>query len=43
MVALKYLTNFWITIKMFLINCEINLTLNWSQKGFIASNTAANQ
>ena len=28
MVALKYLSNFWKTIEMPLINCEINLTWN---------------
>ena len=29
MVSLKYLSNFWKTIEMPLINCEINLDLNW--------------
>ena len=28
MVALKYLSSFWKTIEMPLINCEINLTWN---------------
>ena len=27
MVPIKYLSNFWITLKMPLINCEINLIL----------------
>ena len=27
---LKYLSNFWRTLKMLLINCEINLILSWS-------------
>ena len=27
---LKYLSNFWRTLKMTLINCEINLILTWS-------------
>ena len=27
---LKYLSNFWRTLEMPLINCEINLRLNWS-------------
>ena len=27
---LKYLTNVWRTLKMSLINCELNLTLSWS-------------
>ena len=30
-VVLKYLSNFWRTLKMPLINCEINLDLNWSE------------
>ena len=29
-VLLKYLSNFWRTLKMLLINCEINLILSWS-------------
>ena len=28
-VPLKYLSNFWRTLEMPLINCEINLILNW--------------
>ena len=43
MVPLKYLSNFWKTLEMPLINCEINLILTWSEKCVIASNTAANQ
>ena len=31
MVPLKCLSNFWRTIEMPLINCEINLILTWSQ------------
>ena len=30
MVPLKYLRNFWITLEMPLINCEVELILNWS-------------
>ena len=30
-VSLKYLTNFWKTLDMPLINCEIALTLTWSE------------
>ena len=30
MVTLKYLSNFWRTLEMPLINCEVNLTLTWS-------------
>ena len=31
-VPLKYLSNFWRNLEMSLINCEINLDLNWSKK-----------
>ena len=30
MVPLKYLSNFWRTLEMLLINCEVNLILTWS-------------
>ena len=30
-VPLKYLSNFWRTLEMPLINCEINLILSWSR------------
>ena len=30
-VPLKYLSNFWRTLNMPLINCEINLILTWSE------------
>ena len=42
MVPLKYLSNFWRTLGMPLINCEINLILTWSANCVI-SNAAANQ
>ena len=42
MVALKYLNNFWRTLEMPLINCEINLSLTQSSN-FVISNVAANQ
>ena len=42
MVILKYLNNFWRTLDMSLIDCEINLMLTWS-KNCIISNAAANQ
>ena len=29
-VPLKYLSNFWRTLEMPLINCEVNLILTWS-------------
>ena len=41
-VPLKYLSYFWGTLEMSLINCEINLNLTWSEKCVIASNTAGN-
>ena len=31
MVPLKYLSNFWRTLEMPLINCEVELILNWSK------------
>ena len=42
MVPLKYLSNFWRTRKMQLINCEIILILTWSANCVI-SNAAAGQ
>ena len=30
MVPLKYLSNFWRTLEVPLINCEVNLILTWS-------------
>ena len=42
MVPLKYLRNFWRTLEMPLINCEITLDLNWSENCVIvATNVAA--
>ena len=32
MVPLKYLSNFWRTIAMLLINCEVSLKLTWSER-----------
>ena len=40
MIPLKYLSNFWRTVEMPLINCEINLDLNWSKNYIIATNNA---
>ena len=42
MVPLKYLSSFWRTFEMPLINCEINLILTWSANCVI-SNAPANQ
>ena len=43
MVPLKYLSNFWRTLEMPLINCEINLILTWPTNCFIVSTNIANQ
>ena len=43
MVPLKYLSNFWRTLEMPLINCEINLILTWSANFFIVSTNVAAQ
>ena len=43
MVPLKYLSNFWRTLEMPLINCEINLILTWSSTRVIVSTNIANQ
>ena len=40
--TLKYLSNFWRTLEMPLINCEINLILTWSANSVISS-AATNQ
>ena len=40
MVSLKYLSNFWRTLDMPLINCEISLHLKWSRKCVIVAGTA---
>ena len=39
MVPLKYLSNFWRTLEMPLINCEVNLILTWSSACFITNST----
>ena len=43
MVPLKYLSNFWRTLEMPSINCEINLILTWSENCVIDSTDVANQ
>ena len=43
MVSLKYLSNFWRTFQMPLINCEISLILTWSKNCFLVASTAVNQ
>ena len=36
-VALKCLSNFWRTFEIPLVNCEINLILNWSEDRVFSS------
>ena len=43
MVPLKYLSNFWRTLEMPLINCEVNLILTWSADCVIIYTNVANQ
>ena len=43
MVPLKYLSNFWRTLEMPLINCEINLILTWSSTCVLVSTNVQNQ
>ena len=43
MVPLKYLSNFWRTLEIPLINCEIELILDWSANCAIISTSNANQ
>ena len=43
MVPLKYLSNFWRTLEMPLINCEVNLILTWSSTCVLISTNAPNQ
>ena len=43
MLPLKYLSNFWITLEIPLINCEISPMLTWSKSCFLVADTAANQ
>ena len=43
MVPLKHLSNFWRTLEMPLINCEINLLLTWSASCVMVSTDVANQ
>ena len=43
MVPLKYFSNFWRTLEMPLINCEVNLILTWSADYAIIYTDVANQ
>ena len=40
-IPLKYLSNFWRTLEMSLINCEVNLILTWSKDCAITNSTGA--
>ena len=42
-IPLKCLSNFWRTIEMPLINCEVELILTWSENCVIISTNVANQ
>ena len=43
MVPRRYISNFWRTLEMPSINCEVNLILTWSSTCVIASVIVANQ
>ena len=43
MVPLKYLSNFWRTLEMPLINCEVNLILTWSSSCALIATAIQNQ
>ena len=42
-VPLKYLSNFWRTLEIPFINCEVNITLTWSANCVIISTKVSNQ
>ena len=41
MVPSKYLSNFWKTLEMPLINCKINFILTWSGKCVLSNDNRA--
>ena len=43
MLPLKYLSDFWRTLEMPLINCEITFDLNWSDNCVAAATNVAAQ
>ena len=43
MIPLKYLSNFWRTLEIPLINCEVDLDLNLSKNCVIVASDVANQ
>ena len=42
-VPLNYLSNVWRTLEMPLINCEVNIILNWSPNSVVVYTNIANQ
>ena len=40
-VTLKYLSNFWGTLEIPIINCETHLIITWSANCFISNSTGA--
>ena len=42
MVPLKYLSRFWRTLEIPLINCEVNIILTWSEDCVIVYTNVAN-
>ena len=40
-VPIEYLSNFWRTLEMSLINCEVNLKLTWSRDCIITNSNGA--
>ena len=43
MVPLKYLNNFWRTLEVLFINCDVKLILTWSASCVIINTNVANQ
>ena len=43
MVPLKHLSDFWRTLEILLINCEVNLALTWTEICVIIYTDVANQ
>ena len=43
MVPLKYLSNFWRTLEILLINCEVNFILTWPSNCLAVYTNVANQ
>ena len=41
-VPLKFFSNFWRTLEMPLINCEVNLILTWSEKCMLSNDIKDN-